>query len=78
MKTLVHSTAGDLKSGDLVRGINHSRIVTGPPVRVIRLRVPDVRNAPDVIRISYFILGRNEFGWRDVPCDRGVTVEVDA
>lgn len=75
MKTLVHKKAEDIEPGDLVRGINHSRIVTGPPVRVIRIRA--IGYGLDVIRVSYFIIGRNEYGWRDISIERGVTVEVN-
>jgi hypothetical protein len=35
----IHSCrAHELQPGDLARGVNHSRIMTGPPVRIIRAR----------------------------------------
>lgn len=78
MKTLVGAVASDLQPGDLVRGLTHSRIVTGPPVRVVRTRVIGAPGGVcHIIRVSYFIVGKNEYGWRDVSPDRTVTVERD-
>lgn len=68
---LVSVKARDLSKGDVARGVNHSRIVTGPPVRVINVRpIGD-----DRVRVSYVIIGIWSNGWRDIEADRTVTVE---
>jgi hypothetical protein len=35
---LYHRRVGQLEPGDITRGVNHSRIITGPPVRVLKVR----------------------------------------
>lgn len=61
----------DIAPGDIVRGVNHSRIVTGPPVRVTSARPIGAGR----IRVGYVIIGVWSHGWRDLDASRGVTVE---
>ena len=69
---LHHCHVSDLVVGDVTRGINHTRILTGPPVRITGLYMAPKRGQR---RVRYLILGRFVFGWRDVDNDRPVTVE---
>lgn len=71
MSVLCSAHLNEVAEGDLVRGINHSRIITGPPVRVKAVR--PIANGR--LRVSYVLVGIWTCGWRDLPADRGVTIE---
>lgn len=65
-------TVSELEPGDLARGVNHSQIITGAPVRIRTLR----HLGGGTYRVTYQIIGGGHApGWRDLDGSRTVTID---